>query len=96
MKHNIPEWYIPDGEQVLANDHEREQFEEEGELEEPLCPHCGNTYISKSGDIYTHALTKVHSDLPSEGSTLKPGLMCVSGEQRRANGYGEDNGFSGL
>jgi len=87
MKHNIPEWYIPDGEQVLANDHETEEIEETGELDEPLCPHCGGTYIDKSGDIYTHALTRVSSDQPGESSTLMAGLMCVAGERRTANGY---------
>lgn len=91
MKHDIPDWYIPDDEIVLANEPETEQIEENGELDEPLCPHCGNPYLSSSGDFYTHQLVKVQSDLPGEDATLKAGLACVNGEKRRMNGFGESD-----
>ncbi|MFC6863295.1 hypothetical protein ACFQGE_07455 [Halomicroarcula sp. GCM10025817] len=87
MKHDIPDWFIPDHEIVLANEHETEEIEEHGELEEPLCPHCGNTYLDNSGDWYTHQLVEVPSDQPGEDPTLKPGIVCVNGEKRRMNGF---------
>lgn len=80
--HNIPEWYIPDETQVIANEHEKEQIEEEGELETPLCPHCGQSYIDKTGDSYIHRMA------PKEpGSEVyKPAEICVNGEKRYENG----------
>lgn len=88
MNHDIPEWYIPDGEHILANDHEREEIEESGELEEPLCPHCGEPYLDKHGNSYTHRYVEVESDMPDEPSTLKPGVVCAGGETRYHNGAG--------
>jgi len=91
MKHDIPSWYIPDGEQVLANEHEREEIEETGELEEPLCPHCGGGYLGKSGNMFIHALTTVGSDVPGEGAQQRIGSACVNGENRTMNGYLDDD-----
>ncbi|QIO22405.1 hypothetical protein [Haloarcula sp. JP-L23] len=89
MKHDMPEWFIPNDEQVIANEHETEQIGEHGDLEEPLCPHCGNPYLTSSGDFYTHELVEVQSDVPGEDPKLKTGLACVNGEKRRMNGFGE-------
>lgn len=91
MKHDIPPWFIPDADQVLANEHEREEIEESGELDEPLCPHCGGTYLYESGNSYVHALTTVESDMPGEPSVQRPALVCVNGEQRTHNGYLDDD-----
>jgi hypothetical protein len=84
--HDIPSWYIPDEEVVLANEHEKEQIEEQGELEQPLCPHCGRSYIDKSGGTYTHDLVRVEPDFPTDDYELKPGVVCVNGEKRYMNG----------
>jgi len=52
--HDIPEWYIPDEEQVIANEHEKEEIEKKGQLEEPLCPHCSKPYEKEDEDYYIH------------------------------------------
>jgi hypothetical protein len=81
-KHDIPEWYIPNEEKVLANDHEKEEIEEEGELDKPLCPYCGSPYLDKTGDSYTHKM------VPKEqgSNIMQPGVICVNGEKRYVNG----------
>lgn len=85
--HSIPSWFIPDEKKVLANDAEKEQIAKYGEVVEPLCPYCQNTYINKSGDTYTHRLVEVEPDFAFDESTYKPGLVCVNGERRYLNGY---------
>jgi hypothetical protein len=87
MNHDIPGWFMPEGEHVLANDHETEEIEETGELEEPLCPHCGNPYLDKTGNSYTHRYVEVESDMPGESSTVKPGVVCAESGKRAWNGY---------
>ena len=76
--HDIPEWYIPDEEVVLANEHEREEIEENGELEEPLCPHCGEPYIKQSGELYFHGPEVRH-----DNGVTSPGIKCSSDETRQ-------------
>lgn len=89
MKHDIPEWYIPDEEVVLANEHEQEQIEERGELEEPLCPHCGKPYKKEDNGFYTH--NYVRKDVGGRFETKevwKPGVICTpSGDKRTENGF---------
>jgi hypothetical protein len=85
--HDIPDWYIPDDEKIIANDAERDEIKENGELDEPRCPHCGSEYIDNTGDTYIHELVEVQPDYPLDDAKLKPGLVCVNGEQRLLNGY---------
>jgi len=76
--HDIPEWYIPDEEQVIANKHEQEEIEETGELDEPLCPHCGREYKREKDDNYIHKYQR-----ESKGaSSLEPALWCNSYQKR--------------
>lgn len=87
--HDIPEWFIPSGEHVIANEHERDAIEEDGELDEPLCPHCGEPYEKQDGDDYIHAWRPVEG-----GPDVEPDVWCVStGAKRRYDrellGYGE-------
>jgi len=82
--HNIPSWYIPNEEKVLANEHEREQIEEKGELAEPLCPYCGEPYKSESNGVYTHAF--VRKDVGGRFETnmvWRPAIMCVAEDDKR-------------
>lgn len=89
--HDIPEWYIPDEEQVLANEHEKEQIEENGELDEPLCPHCGRSYREKDGSTYIHAYVRKNHNKPFEATkdnVFKIGLLCSDGHTRtKLNGF---------
>ena len=78
MKHNIPEWYIPDEEVVLANEHETEQIVEEGELEEPLCPYCGEPYQKEKNGRYGHGPM-----IQFSGGAKSPGVWCSEEEKRR-------------
>jgi hypothetical protein len=60
--HNIPSWFIPDDEQIIANEHEQEQIKEDGELDEPLCPHCGREYEREDDGWYIHRMRPVDGE----------------------------------
>ena len=77
MKHDIPEWYIPDEKQVLANDHEKEEIEETGELEEPLCPYCGESYQKEKNGRYGHGPM-----IQFGGGAKSPGVWCSEDNTR--------------
>lgn len=82
-KHDIPEWYIPDDEQIIANDHEREEIEENGELDEPLCPHCGREYEYEEGGYYIHRMKPVDGEMP-EWEPMTDEFGRVIGRKRGA------------
>lgn len=85
--HDIPEWYLPDGETLLGEprgEAEQEHFEETGELlsDDPeVCPHCGEEYQKETDGYFVHSWVPV-----GDGSRVKMGLTCLpSGEKRNVN-----------
>jgi hypothetical protein len=78
LTHDIPAWYIPDGTQVIANEAEKEEIEEEGELEEPLCPHCGRPYKREKDDTYIHE----YRHKSKRSSEVEPAKWCNSYQKR--------------
>lgn len=85
MKHDIPPWFIPDGEKIVTDiEGEREQLEEHGEIREPLCPHCGEPYLEKSdtASIYIHKFGPHKSNGPLGGTSQKPTIVCTSNKTR--------------
>jgi len=94
--HNVPDWFIPDDEVVLANEHEKEEIDEEGDLDEPLCPHCGCTYENEEDGWYIHAHRIIEeSDWEaytdalgrvqgwSKSSTRTPSVWCTPAGEKK-------------